>query len=215
MRPGFWKGDPLVAGGGAFMDMGVHKFAALEYILNARCVSVSAMMSKQMTNLPEKAEDNAIVMARFSNGTMADITTSFTQLTTPNNTMEIYGSKGTILENHDSEKPVKIFSFDERMGANVGRWFVPELEHSPYPGYYLISAHHTDEYFARCVLENRELEFTPEQTMSPVADVLAGYLSFLEKRPVEIREIEKMADENRTIEILQRLAASIPVRGVK
>jgi predicted dehydrogenase len=215
MRPGFWKGDPLVAGGGSFMDMGVHKFAAIEYILNARCVSISAMMSKQMTNLPEKAEDNAIAMARFSNGVMADIATSFTQLTTPNNTMEIYGSKGTILENHDAEKPVKVFSFDERMGANVGRWFEPELEHSPYPGYYLISAHHTDEYFARCVLENREIEFTPEQSMSPIADVLAGYLSFLEKRPVEIREIEKMADENRTIEILRKLAASIPVRGVK
>jgi predicted dehydrogenase len=213
MRPGFWKGDPLVAGGGSFMDMGVHKFAAIEYILNARCANISAMMSKQMTNLPEKAEDNAIAMAHFSNGAMADITTSFTQLTTPNNTMEIYGSKGTILEDHNAEKPVKIFSFDERMGANVGRWFEPELEHSPYPGYYLISAHHTDEHFARCVLEDREFEFTPEQAMSPIADVLAGYLSFLEKRPVEIREIEKMADENRTMEILRKLAASIPVRG--
>ena len=209
MRPGFWKGDPLVAGGGSLMDMGVHKFATIEYILNARCEEITAMLSKQMTNLPDKAEDNALAMARFSNGTIADITTSFTQLTTPNNTMEIYGTKGTILEDHNLENPVKIFSFDERMGANVGRWHQPEIEHAAYPGYYLISANRTDEHFAKCIIENETPEFTPEQSMSPVTDVLAGYLSFIEKRPVKIAEIEKMADENRTIEILKKLVASI------
>jgi predicted dehydrogenase len=213
MRPGFWKGDPLVAGGGSFMDMGVHKFATIEYILNARCEKISTMMSKQMTNLPDKAEDNAFALARFTNGTMVDITTSFTQLTTPNNTMEIYGTKGTILEDHSQENPVRIFSFDERMGANVGRWYQPEVDHAPYPGYYLISANKTDEYFAKCLINNEAPEFTPEQSMSPITDVLAGYLSFIEKRPVKIAEIEKMADENRTIEILQKLAASIPVRS--
>jgi predicted dehydrogenase len=210
MRPGFWKGDPLVAGGGSLMDMGVHKFATIEYVLNARCDETTAMLSKQMTNLPGKAEDNAFVMARFSNGTMVNITTSFTQLTTPNNTMEIYGSKGTILEDHNLENPVKIFSFDERMGANVGRWYEPELEHAAYPGYYLISANRTDEHFVKCLIENETPEFSPEAYMSPVTDVLAAYLSFIEKRPVKVAEIEKMADENRTIEILKKLVASIP-----
>jgi predicted dehydrogenase len=215
MREGFWKGDPLVAGGGSFMDMGVHKFATIEYVLGARCGEVTAILGKQMTNLPGKAEDNAIAMCRFTNGTMVEITTSFTQLTTANNTMEIYGSKGTILEDHNAEKPVRIFSYDERMGANVGRWYEPELNHAAYPGYYLISANLTDEYFAKCVLNDQAPEFTPEQSMSPISDVLAGYLSAIEKRPVKVSEIEKMADENRTIEILQKLVASIPVKGVK
>lgn len=213
MRPGFWKGSPLVAGGGAFMDMGVHKFATIEYILGAQCEEITAMMSKQMTNLPDKAEDNAFAMARFTNGTMVNITTSFTQLTTANNTMEIYGTKGTIIEDHSLTNPVRIFSYDERMGISIGQWFEPQIDHAPFPGYYLISANKTDEYFAECIISGKAPEFTPAQSMRPIADVLAGYLSFIEKRPVRVEEVEKMADENRTIEILEKLAASIPVRS--
>src|SRR4030042_501071 len=56
-RPGFWKGDPIKAGGGCFMDMGAHKFAALEWILEDEVESVTAMLSKQAPNLAEKAED--------------------------------------------------------------------------------------------------------------------------------------------------------------
>lgn len=212
-RPESWKGNPLAAGGGAFMDMGVHKFATLEYILGARCEEVSATLSKQMTRIPEKAEDNAIASARFSNGTIADIVTSFTQLTTPNNTMEIYGTKGTILEDHSREHPVRMLSFDERMDINIGRWYEPEIEHAPFPGYYLISAGKTDEYFAQCLINRTTPEFTPEQSMRPIADVLAGYLSFLEKRPVRVSEIEEMADQHATADILGKLAASIPIRS--
>jgi len=211
-RPDSWKGSPLIAGGGSLMDMGVHKFAAIEYILGARCEEITTMLSKQATNLPEKAEDNAFAMARFSNGTMVNIATSFTQISTPNNTIEIYGTKGTIIEDHSKEQPVKIFSYDERMDIHIGRWYQPEIDHAPYPGYYLISANKVDEHFAECIIKGKAPEFTPEQSMSPVADVLAGYLSFIEKRPVRVAEIEKMADENKTVEILEKLAASIPGR---
>jgi predicted dehydrogenase len=217
-RPAFWKGDPMVAGGGSFIDMGCHKFAAIEYILGAKAESIITMMSRQATNRQDKAEDNAFAMVRFRNGAMGEICTSFTQLTTPNNTMEIYGTKGTILEDHSLAKPVKIFSYDERMGEGVGRWQEPEIEHAAYPGYYLISANKTDEYFAECVLENKPIEFTPADSARPIADVMAGYLSFIEKRWVDVDEVEKMADEalkgkgEGSIGILKRLCAALPTR---
>ena len=211
---GFWKGDPIKAGGGALMDMAAHKFAAIEYITGAKCTQVTSMLAKQQINLPEKAEDNAMAIARFDNGAMADITVSFTQLTAPYNSMEVFGTKGTIYENHAWEKPVRFCSFDERMGEDLQKWVEPEVEHAIFPEYYTISVRETDEHFARCILENREPEFTPAQSMHAIASILAGYLSAIEGRPVETAEIEAMADECSRAEvtrILERLAPSIPI----
>lgn len=208
---GFWKGDPIKAGGGALMDMAAHKFATIEYVLGSRCTKVTAALAKQAINLPEKAEDNAIAIASFENGALADIMVSFTQLTIPYNSMEIFGTKGSIFENHAWEPPVRYCSFDERMGENQQKWLEPEIEHASFPEYYTISVRETDEHFARCILENREPKFTPEQSMSAITGILAGYLSAIEGRPVETAEIEKMADEERSLEILERLAPAIPI----
>jgi predicted dehydrogenase len=102
---GFWKGDPIKAGGGALMDMGAHKFAALEYILESRCSKVTAVLAKQAINLPEKAEDNAFAIVNFENGAIGEISVSFTQMTPPFNSLELFGTTGSIFENHAWEKP--------------------------------------------------------------------------------------------------------------
>jgi Xaa-Pro aminopeptidase len=47
--------------------------------------------------------------------------------------------------------------------------------------------------------------------MNAITAILAGYLSAIEGRPVCTAEIEKMADDERCIEILQRLAQSVPI----
>lgn len=210
-QSGFWKGDPIKAGGGALMDMASHKFAAIEYILQSRCEKVTAVLAKQAINLPEKAEDNAIAIANFENGAIADITVSFTQMTPANNSMEIYGTRGTILENHDWVHPVKIYSFNEKMGKNQQTWYEPEIEHGAYPEYYTISVRETDEHFAKCVIEDRQPAFTPEDAMSAIECILAGYLSAIEKRPVERKEIAAMADQGKTMQILEKLAAAVPI----
>jgi predicted dehydrogenase/Xaa-Pro aminopeptidase/putative sterol carrier protein len=211
MRSGFWKGDPIKAGGGAFMDMGAHKWAAIEYIIGSKCTKVTAAVAKQAVYLPEKGEDNAVAIAHYENGAIADVMVSFTQMTTPYNSMEIFGTKGSIFENHDWLKPVRFCSFDERMGDQQQKWVEPDIEHAAYPEYYTISVRETDKHFAQCILENRDPEFTPEQSMNAIAANLAGYLSAIEGRPVEILEVEKMADTERTVEILERLAPAIPI----
>ncbi len=77
-QPDSWKGDIRKAGGGCFMDMAAHKFAALEWILEDRVQSVNTMLSKQATNLPGKGEDNALAMVTFSKGTVCELVVSFT-----------------------------------------------------------------------------------------------------------------------------------------
>lgn len=210
-QPDFWKGDPIKAGGGALMDMAAHKFAALEWILEDRVESVSAMLSKQAINLPEKAEDNALAMVRFSGGAIGEIVVSFTQMTLPFNSLEVYGTKGTILENHDWDRPVRIFSFDEAMGENTQKWFEPEIEHAPFPRYYPISVKHTDEHFAQCIIEDREPEFTPEDSKSAIAGVLMGYLSARTGRAATSEDLAELAESAGTRSLLEDLNQHIPI----
>ena len=60
MKEGFWKGHPIMAGGGSLMDMGAHKFATINWILNDTVESSYTWLTKQCTNLESKAEDNAM-----------------------------------------------------------------------------------------------------------------------------------------------------------
>lgn len=172
-----WKGHPIKAGGGPLMDMGAHKFATINWILNDHVESACAWISKQRTNLEEKAEDNAMIFLKYKKGTIVDVVVSFTIESTWNNQIELYGTKGTILEDHSWEKPVKIYSHDDRMGENKNKWYKPKIEHRPFPHYYEISMKIQDDYFTNCILEDLEPEFTPEQAKEAIATVLMGYLS--------------------------------------
>ena len=55
---------------------------------------------------------------------------SFTQMTVPYNSLEIFGTRGSIFENHAWERPVRLCSFDERMGK-IAEVVEPEVEHAP------------------------------------------------------------------------------------
>jgi predicted dehydrogenase len=211
-RPGFWKGDPIKAGGGCFMDMGAHKFAALEWMLEDEVESVTAVLAKQATPLAEKAEDNALAMVRFAGGAVAEIVVSFTQMAPPFNSLEVYGGRGTILENHMWEKPVRVFSQHEAAAERRYQWFEPEIEHAPFPGYYAICARYLDEHFARCIIEDREPEFTPEQAKSAIAGVLMGYLSAETGRAATRDDLMEMAAKTGTRSILENLTEHIEMR---
>ncbi|MCX6001744.1 MAG: M24 family metallopeptidase [Chloroflexi bacterium] len=210
-QPDFWKGDPIKAGGGAFMDMGAHKFAALQWILEDEVESIYVTLSKQAINLPEKAEDNAMAMVRFIKGVVGEIVVSFTQVTPAFNSLEVYGSRGTILENHMWEKPVRIYSNHDAMGENKNQWYEPEIEHAPFPSYYNISMRCEDEYFAQCILENREPEFTPEQAKSAIAAVLMGYVSAQTGKAVTRGDLTAIEQTAGTESILHKLAEHIPI----
>ena len=204
-KVGFWKGDPIKAGGGALMDMGVHKFATLNWILNDKVESAYSWITKQCTNLSEKAEDNAMTFLKYKNGTIADIVVSFTVSTFPTNSMEIYGTRGTILEDHSWKNPVKINSNHEDMGKNKSEWFEPDIEHLTFPGYYKLSAGNEDAYFTDCILEDKDPEFTPEQAKEAIATALLAYLSAKERRLVNKDDLMEIYNTKGTLSILEGL----------
>lgn len=177
MKEGFWKGHPILAGGGSLMDMGTHKFAIINWILNDKVQSAYSWLTKQCTNLDEKAEDNAMVFLKYAKGTIVETLVSFTVISPPTNCLEIYGTKGTIIENHEWYKPVKIFSNHEKMGENRNKWYEPKINHGPFPKYYEISMGAEDSHFTDCIINDKEPEFTPQQAKEAIAIVLLSYLS--------------------------------------
>jgi len=205
MDPELWKGDPIKAGGGALMDMGVHKFATLNWILNDTVETASTWLTKQCTNLKEKAEDNAMTLMNYKNGAIANITVSFTVVTPPTNSLEIYGTKGSILENHMWEHPVKINSTHGDLEENANKWFEPDIEHAPFPKYYEISARIEDAYFTDCILNDKEPEFTPQDAREAVATVLLSYLSARKEKSVNYEELMEIYQTDGTLSILKGL----------
>lgn len=207
MKKGFWKGHPIKAGGGALMDMGAHKFATLNWILNDTVESAYAWLTKQIINIEEKAEDNAMAFLKFKGGIIAEVVVSFTVTSEITNTMEIYGSKGAILENHMYGLPIRIQSFhDEMREKNLfGVWHQPKIEHKAFPMYYNISANIEDDYFTDCILEDKMPEFTPEQARESIATILMCYLSAKIGKTATFSDLMKIYKTKGTKSILNGL----------
>ncbi|MBD3254070.1 MAG: hypothetical protein GF383_03215 [Candidatus Lokiarchaeota archaeon] len=205
MTPNFWKGDPIMAGGGSLMDMGAHKFATLNWILNDTIERANCWITRQCTTLEEKAEDNAMVMLKYKNGIVGEIVVSFTVVTPPTNRLEVYGTKGTILEDHAWQNPVKIYSNHDDMGENKSKWYEPSIEHAIFPVYYEISARLEDDHFVDCILQDKEPEFTPEQAKEAIASVLLSYLSARRGKTATINDLLEIQRTKGTKSILEGL----------
>ena len=205
MKKGFWKGHPIMAGGGSLMDMGTHKFATMNWILYDKVEVAYSWITKQCTTLDEKAEDNAMVFLKYKKGTIAETIVSFTVVSPFNNSMELYGTKGTIIENHEWEKPVRIFSECNDMGENKGKWFEPKIEHGPALSYYMISMGYEDAHFTECILNDKEPEFTPEQAKEAIITVLLSYLSAKNGRTATRNELMEIYRTKGTKTILEGL----------
>ncbi len=204
-----WKGNLKMGGGGCLMDMGAHKFATINWILDDVVESANCWITKQCTNLSEKAEDNAMMFLKYNSGVIAEIVVSFTVVSPPTNSLEVYGTKGTIIENHEWQNPVRIFSTHEDMGKNRGAWHEPEIEHGPFPQYYKISMGIEDSYFADCILEDKEPEFTPEQAKEAIATVLLGYLSAKMGKKVDMGDLMEIYQAKGTKSVLEGLEKAV------
>ena len=51
---GFWKGDPIKAGGGALMDMAAHKFATIEYIIGSKVKRIPPTCRSRSSACPKR-----------------------------------------------------------------------------------------------------------------------------------------------------------------
>jgi 1,5-anhydro-D-fructose reductase (1,5-anhydro-D-mannitol-forming) len=86
-----WRGEPALAGLGTTMNVGVHIYDILRYILTSEIVHVSAMFDAPAGVM----ERTSLATFKFANGVMAQVNIN---QTTPNahNDFVIYGTEGRI-----------------------------------------------------------------------------------------------------------------------
>ncbi len=187
LDPDHWMFSYDKGGGGALFDQGVHKFALLNWILGevetAQCWAYKALPSP-----PNKGDDTALVHLRYKNEALEEVSVTTAAIHTPTNSLELQGTKGTILEDHSWDNPVRIFSSLKQEWK--GQFFTPELEHGPFPRYYIISFRIEDTYFADCILNDRPPEFTPEEAKEAVAVVHLAYLAAKRGTAVSMPELK-------------------------
>lgn len=86
-----WRGDAAMAGLGTSMNVGVHVYDILRYVLSSEIVQVSAIFDAA----PGVMERTSLATFKFANGAMAQVNVNQTT-PNPHNDFVIYGSKGRI-----------------------------------------------------------------------------------------------------------------------
>lgn len=210
LDPDIWMFTYEKGGGGALMDQGAHKFAVLNWILgevdSALCSCVKALNSP-----PTKGEDTAMALLRYRSGAMAEVTVSTAVIHIPTNRIELHGTRGTILEDHHWEKPVKIYSTRED-AERRGEYYSPDIEHGPFPQYYTISFRHEDTHFAECILNDMAPEFTPEEAREAIAVVHLAYLAAKKGAVATMEELKAVIAERGTEAIFEGLE-KVPLKN--
>ncbi|MFW9784275.1 MAG: Gfo/Idh/MocA family protein [Candidatus Heimdallarchaeota archaeon] len=190
-------------GGGVVADQGVHKFTMLNWFLG-EVHSAQCWLSKTLNSPSNKGEDTAIVLLRYKCGAIVTVDISSTTVHTLTNRTELHGTKGSILEDHSWQDPIRVFSSHPEAEVK-GEFYSPKVEHGPYPDYYKISMGKEDAYFADCILDNKQPEFTPEDAKKGVAVVLLSYLSAKKRVTVRMEELMKVYKSEGTETILEGL----------
>lgn len=170
--PNSWKSTIVEAGGGAWMDSGIHRVAVLQYLFGD-IDSISGKAERLLSKVETKADDNCAFSLQFANGALATLSCSFTVASEWNNSLDIYGTKGTILEDHSWEQPIKVFS--TLPGPDQGKWVTPEVEHAVYPGYYPLTFEAEVKHFYDCIINDKEPLTTGENGKKALEIILLGY----------------------------------------
>jgi predicted dehydrogenase len=100
--PNNWKGTKDKAGGGVLLDGGYHVIDIMNMLFGLP-QEVKGVCSKSVIDVPNKSEDNAILLVKYADNMFAEISASFTikfQNSKKNPTLgirlEVYGTEGSI-----------------------------------------------------------------------------------------------------------------------
>jgi predicted dehydrogenase len=169
---GTWKTSPEAIG--TLLDMGVHRFFVLRWIVG-EINSVFAFAEKLACEVETDNDDTAAVLLKFKNKALGEVDLSCCVVSEPTNRLELYGTKGTIIEDHMWEQPLMYAS--HKTGYETEGWVRPIVEHAPFPGYYNISFRKEIEHFIDCVREDKQPLVTGELGKAALKVALCAYQS--------------------------------------
>ncbi len=154
-----WFFDQEKAHGGVILDLGVYAVTQLIQLLG-RVEEVSAFTAT--LSKPTALEDNAVMILKMRDGSLATVETSWTQTSSLEGTA-IYGTEGTAYINF-FEKNVMVRRCVD------SNWRSPNLAVEKEP-------QHTHRYFVKCIMEDLEPIGTVEKGRHVIEVLEAAYES--------------------------------------
>ena len=87
-----WFFDPVQAGGGALLDLGIHMADLVRAVVADEVTEVAAMLTGQ----PDQCEDAAVVLLRFASGATGTLHASWIARPGPDHQLTVFGTAGTL-----------------------------------------------------------------------------------------------------------------------
>lgn len=168
--------------GGMFMDMTIHDFDMARYIVGSEVTEVYTKAAVLVDPAIGKAGDvdTAIITLVFENGALGVIDNSRKAVYGYDQRVEIFGSKGMISTDNNFPENHRYYAHDGVHGSLPLNFFMDR---------YLEAYANEMKIFCDAVTQNHELPVTGYDGLMSVAVAYAAKKSYLENRPVKIKEI--------------------------
>lgn len=112
----YWRGKWATDGGGALMNQGIHGVDILLF-LNGKFKNVQGYIRTLQHDI--EVEDNVVGIVDFENGAIATIIASTSSVPPQNKTLEVFGSKGSIVIEEDAIKSIYIEGEESFEASNI------------------------------------------------------------------------------------------------
>jgi len=188
-----WMVDPIRGGGGALIDEGAHALDLLRWYAGD-IAAVSAFSANNAK--PElQVEDNAALALQFASGALGTLNTLWSLHIDVGmrNTLEIYGTEGTLTLELTSKHP-KLQVYSEHLGGQTsGSWFEPhikpkEAEPHDYQGWPTHAQHYKREVsdIITCLQKDRPFRASFRDGLQVARVTEAGYTAAKESKTIYI-----------------------------
>lgn len=175
--------DYVKVSGGIFLDMTIHDFDMVRYLLGSEVTEVYAvgavLVDKAIGEVGDV--DTAIITMKLENGALAVIDNSRKAVYGYDQRAEVFGSKGQIAVTNDTSSTA-VLSNDSGVIAEKPLYFFLERYMQAY----------TEEIskFVDAIVNDTDVPVNADDGLKPVLIGLAAKKSLEEHRPVKISEIE-------------------------
>lgn len=170
--------------GGIFLDMTIHDFDMARYLSGSEVEEVYVNGAVLVDPAIGEAGDidTAIISLKFENGAIGVIDNSRKAAYGYDQRVEVFGSKGKVLVSNDTDTSA-VISTVEGVFSDKPKYFFLER--------YQESFREEMKEFFEAILENKEPSVAAIDGLKPVLIALAAKKSYLEGRPVTLKEIEE------------------------
>ncbi|MBP2031524.1 myo-inositol 2-dehydrogenase/D-chiro-inositol 1-dehydrogenase [Clostridium algifaecis] len=174
--------DYVKVSGGIFLDMTIHDFDMVRYLMDSEVVEVYAAGNVLVDKAIGEAGDidTAIITMKFENGAMGVIDNSRKSVYGYDQRAEVFGTKGQVVISNDSVSSAVISTENGVTGEKPMFFFLER--------YMQAYAEEITE-FVDAIVNNKETPVNADDGLKAVIIGLAAKKSLKENRPVKISEI--------------------------